>query len=291
MYMNYGKLEDSEMSVQDFSRPLVVKSCGTYHLQNDPPVETVRPNGRKDYQLLYIAAGTTHFFFDGKEKSVPSGSIILYRPGEYQKYIYYSEYQPEVFWVHFSGSNVEKILKYYHIDEKRNLFPAGQSSDYKVLFQKMILELQMLRPMYTEMLSALLNGVFLLICRQLLEADTRQFLVHSEIEQAISYFNTHYSEKISIDEYANKRHISKGWFIRSFKAYTGLTPLNYLLTLRLGNARELLEQTNYSIKKIAAIVGYDNPLYFSRLFAREYGISPSDYRQKHILPPPPSDNT
>ena len=57
--------------------------------------------------------------------------------------------------------------------------------------------------------------------------------------------------------------MSISWFIRSFKKYTGSTPIQFITSLRMTNAQVLLETTSYSINEIAGIVGYNNPLYFS----------------------------
>ncbi len=107
--------------------------------------------------------------------------------------------------------------------------------------------------------------------------------VIEEIDKATLYFNEHYSENISIDEYAQNNHVSVSWFIRNFKQYTGFTPMQYILSKRLYNAEMLLQNTDYNVTEIAEIIGYDNPLYFSRIFKKAKGISPSEYR-KNIKP-------
>lgn len=73
--------------------------------------------------------------------------------------------------------------------------------------------------------------------------------------------------------------MSTCWFIRNFKQYTKMTPLQYILSIRIANAQSLLETTLYSMTEIASIVGYDNPLYFSRIFKKQTGLSPSEYRK------------
>ena len=67
--------------------------------------------------------------------------------------------------------------------------------------------------------------------------------------------------------------------LHNFRQYMGMSPAQYVLSLRMVNAQSLLEHTNYNVKEISEIVGYDNPLYFSRVFKKEIGQSPAQYRK------------
>ena len=137
----------------------------------------------------------------------------------------------------------------------------------------------MCRPGYEELLTLMLRQIFLLMDRQLQEKKGNSY-IQEEIEKATYYFNENYHKDISIEEYAASRHVSTCWFIRSFKHYTGMTPMQYVLSIRIANAQNLLETTGYTISEIAAIVGYDNPLYFSRIFKKQKGLSPKEYRHQ-----------
>lgn len=107
-----------------------------------------------------------------------------------------------------------------------------------------------------------------------------EFLDH-QIEAAASYFSAYYNSDINISEYAASNGMSISWFIKNFKKYTGKTLFQYLTALRLTNAQVLLETTTYSINEIASIVGYPNTLYFSRIFNKQKGCSPSEYRSRN----------
>ena len=77
--------------------------------------------------------------------------------------------------------------------------------------------------------------------------------------------------------------MSVSLFIRNFKEYTGSTPLQYIVSIRITNAQRLLETTTYTVTEIGHIVGYENPLYFSRIFHKQKGVSPSGYRKQHCM--------
>ena len=282
MYINSGYLNNSRTDFKDNSTPLVVGSCGTYRLKTRPKLPTYWQKGRRDYQILYVANGKTHFWFDEKEEIVSAGHMVLYKPEEIQKYVYYLEDNPEVFWIHFTGSDVKNILAYHGISLDEHVFYCGVLPDYKALFRKIIQELQLCRYGYEDYIASLFNDILLLVDRQQHEQKKSTGNVQEQIERAAAYFNENYNTKISIDDYAESLHISTNWFIHNFKQYAGMSPAQYILSLRMVNAQSLLERTTYNIKEISEIVGYENPLYFSRVFKKEIGKSPAQYRKEKL---------
>ena len=280
MYTNNAYLNNKTMDIKDKSKPLIVTSCGTYHLYTRPKLPTWRPRGRLDFQLLYIASGRAHFHFDGKEQIVTAGHMVLYRPKEPQKYEYYGEDQTEVYWVHFTGGDVTNILRSYGIPKDKHVFYCGKGLDYQNHFRLMIQELQMCREHFEEMLEMHLRQIFVMIHRHFeSSAKLNNSQIAEDIDAAAMYFNEHYNEEISIEYYAETYHMSTSWFIRNFKLYTGFTPLQYILSIRIYNAEALLKSNQYNVTEISSIVGYENPLYFSRIFKKVKGVSPSEYRK------------
>ena len=279
MFVNSGYLHDSRAPIKDKSRPLIVTSCGTYRLKTVKRLPTWRPKGRLDYQLLYIVSGKGHFYFHGEDRVVYAGRMVLIQPRQEQRYEYFGEDKPEVYWVHFTGSDVKNILRSYNIPMDDPIFYSGASSTYSYLFKEMINELQNCKTGYEDLLAMYLRQIFLLVQRtRQEERPTVSTYIQEEMEFARRYFNEHYNEPISIQEYAESRNMSVCYFQRNFKQIVKHTPMQYLLTIRVNNAASLLETTDYSMAEIAAIVGYEDPLYFSRLFRKIKGVSPRDYR-------------
>ena len=259
---------------------MVVGSCGTYRLKKRPMLPTYWKKGRRDYQILYVASGKAHFWFNGIEEIVDSGHMVLYKPKEVQKYVYYVEDHPEVFWIHFTGYDVKNILEYHGISLNQHVFYSGTLPEYKMSFRKIIRELQQCEYGYEDYIASSFNNILLLVSRQQQNGENYTVTIPEEIEMAVSYFNENYNTKISVAQYAESLHISTNWFIRNFKQHMKMSPAQYLLSLRMVNAQSLLENTDYSVGEIAEIVGYDNQLYFSRVFKKEYGISPAQYRKR-----------
>ena len=159
MYTNNAYLNDSHIDRKDKSNPLIVTMCGTYKLYTKPKLPTWRPRGRVDFQLLYVASGKAHFYFDkdGTDTIVHAGHMVLYRPKEPQKYVYYAKDHTEVYWVHFTGSSVTNLLRSYGITKDKRVFYCGSDPEYKNLFSVMIKELQMCKSGYSEMLEMYLS--------------------------------------------------------------------------------------------------------------------------------------
>ena len=283
MYINSAYLNRSLVDFKDKSRPLIVGSCGTYHLYTRPKLPTHRPRGRRDFQILYIASGKAHFYFDKSDKDtvVTAGHIVIYRPKEPQRYVYYGTEQTEVYWVHFTGGNVTNILRFYGITDDMRVISTGASFEYTRIFKQMIQELQRCQTHYPDLLTLLLLQLLIQIHRQIgRDHHKKDAYLKTEMELAIQFFNDNYNTDISIEEYAASRGMSVSWFIRNFKQYAHTTPMQYLVERRMTNAQMLLETTNYNVSEIGNLVGYDNPLYFSRIFRRQKGMSPTEYRKQ-----------
>lgn len=281
MYMNYANPSGKPNGILDKSKPILVTSCGNYKLNDtEKKLPVTRPKGRLDYQIIYIASGKAHFYFDksDKETMLSAGSMVIYKPKEYQKYSFYGKDNADIYWIHFTGSNVKILLKEYGLSNDTHVISAGFNPDYVTLFRRIILEMQMEKPGSSTMTSLLIQQLFLEVFRHQETIDTKQRIAPAEVESAIEYFHQYYHQTLVMEEYAKTHHMSISTLSRMFKHHTGLTPLQFLLNIRLSAAKNLLKDTNLTISEISAMVGYDNPLYFSRLFHKHVGITPRDYR-------------
>ena len=100
-----------------------------------------------------------------------------------------------------------------------------------------------------------------------------------DIIRAQEWVNQHWQEEVTLQAWGEAIDMSVRTLSRRFKLATGITPLNYLNELRMGKARELLRDTNIPVTDIAALVGFRDSTYFSRLFRTNNDISPVEYRK------------
>ncbi|MFF2885250.1 ABC transporter substrate-binding protein [Paenibacillus sp. NPDC057967] len=100
-------------------------------------------------------------------------------------------------------------------------------------------------------------------------------------EQAIRYIHEHYREPLTLESLAQALNYSAPYVARQFKSKTGRSLIEYLIEVRMDEARQLLTDTDLQLQEIAAGVGYLDMSYFIRVFKKTVGLTPGQYREKH----------
>jgi len=279
MKMLVGFFKNEFEDIVNTQYDIAINSCGRYELVKQKEFKTYRPGGRDDFQLLYVAKGTGTFTINGEDLDLDEGTLVLYIPGEDQCYHYSNETSPIIYWLHFSGYNALKLLEENGLSSRR-IFFVGIKIDLSVLFDKIIKELQFAQGKYFELCNLYTKELITLSCRYVIESNSPTTKQNKVVEDAIEYFNENFNSTINIKDYANDCNLSCCWFIRSFKSYTGTTPTQYITNIRINKAKNLLLGNSLTIGEIGDLIGYQNPLYFSRIFKKNVGIAPSCYRNK-----------
>ena len=272
-----GFLDKSEINILDTKNDLQINSCGHYKLLRLNHLETIRPCGRIDFQIIYMVHGQAPFTLNGEKRYIPEGNIVVYFPDTPQKYGYDLKDTPEVYWVHFTGNRAQEILKSCGFSET-GVFHVGVKAEYIFLFNKMIEELQLQRAQFSRLNGLYLQELLTLMARQIAQSGLP--LPREEIQSAVQYFNQNYQSEISIKDYSKSCGMSVAWFIRSFKEHMGVTPQKYITGIRISKAKDLLQIPSLNISEVASLTGYQNPLYFSRIFKQSTGLSPLEYKKR-----------
>ena len=111
-------------------------------------------------------------------------------------------------------------------------------------------------------------------------ATTKEKESESVVARAKAYIKENYQKDISLDDVSRMVDISPYYFSKLFKQEQGEGFVEYLTRTRMTAARQLLRTPQYSIKEICAMCGYGDPNYFSRIFKRYEGVTPSEYRER-----------
>jgi two-component system response regulator YesN len=91
------------------------------------------------------------------------------------------------------------------------------------------------------------------------------------------FLEQHYAEDISLEDVAEQVNISPQYYSKLIKKTTGFNFIDWLSMLRVKKAKELLTNSDYTVKEVCFMVGYKDPNYFSRIFKKRIGITPSEY--------------
>lgn len=102
-------------------------------------------------------------------------------------------------------------------------------------------------------------------------------IYHKGLQSVCDYINIKYAQKMTIDELAKMSGMSKYYFISSFKEFTGLTPMEYIIRFRLSKAKFYLEFSDLKIQDIAQKDGFSSTTAFTHTFTRYIGVTPSQY--------------
>lgn len=263
----------------DCENHLTVVSSG-YQKFTSKDWNVIREKGRKDYQVIYIVKGKGFFTFDKTAVEIAEGNIVIYSPEKPQYYKYSSRDLTEVYWVHFSGYGACCLLQDMNLLNNPAYF-IGYSKDFVKIFSDIIRELQLKSPHFEEISSSLLISLIAGMARIL---DTsKKSVINRELEKTLKMMHSNYNRNYTVKDYARECNLSLYWFTHKFKRITGLPPTEYIRRLRINEAKYLLSNASLSIREISYIIGYENPLYFSRLFKQETGMSPTEYRKGLLL--------
>ncbi len=110
-------------------------------------------------------------------------------------------------------------------------------------------------------------------------ANNKEEQSNGIIAKAKAYINNNFQNEISLDDVSREVDISPYYFSKIFKDETGENFIEYLTAIRMGKAKELLDNSNYSMKEICSMVGYSDPNYFSRSFKKNVGVTPTEYKE------------
>ncbi len=232
----------------------------------------------KEYQLVYITQGKGRLKASGIDDIVlGEGSVILVFPGLRHAYSPDVETGWTERWVGFKGPWADNVRKSGLISPRVPVFNAGLDQRLLELFEELFEEVRQQRPRY-QMRSA---AVIMRILAQVLgkaeegEGGRQEDLL---VRRSKFIMAEHVYGNVSMEAIGETLGITLPRFYEVFKAYTGLTPYQYFIQLKINKAKELLASDRCTVKEAAFRLGFEDPFYFSRLFKKKTGVAPSRWR-------------
>lgn len=277
-YYDISRTVNRDVSPQGY--PIFVLSCGFSTLITQKICTTIHPK-RMDYQIIYVNKGFLHQIdSNNKENIVPEGSFLIFKPGDVQNYNMYLEERPEIYWCHFSGKSVGKLLEKYNLSNK-NIFSTQYDKRFLILFNLIRKTLKQKPPHFIDLCALYFQELIVLISTGISVEDNAPVYPDS-YNEVINYLDNHYFEKITLNDLSKIGCTNYKTLTNHFLKFQNTTPMKYLADIRLERSAELLIQTALQIKEIASAVGYSDPLYFTKSFSKKYGMPPKKYRENAL---------
>ena len=238
-----------------------------------------------DFWLLHhVLSGTGVYRVEGTEYRLRAGHAFLIAPGRLIEYEADAIDPWRYRWIAFAGSHSEELVGSAGFSAARPVADAGGSLRPAALIGR----IQRAFRVGGKLAHLEAAGLLRLLMVEYGKAQTREEMPvpgpgagsNELVQRIVHYLSTQYAEPVSIELMASTLGFSRAYLSRVFKRHTGMTPVAFLLRLRIDHARRLLrERMELTVEQIAASVGFQDPLYFSKQFRRICGMPPTAYRE------------
>lgn len=243
--------------------------------------EPIIINSDDHVTILCIVKGGADYELPMRVGKTKKGDVLVLNPGTK------IEIKPhrKMEWLKLDLSGIEFIYS-VDIDTERQHFKieddTGQIKAY--------LELALLEDKHSfEGTALLLRKISECIIAQILRnraltiKDDSNSAPNDGIQKVQDYIRENYAKKITLDELADLIDMKKYYFIRVFRQRTGLSPIDYLIQVRILESEKLLKESHLTIANIANRIGFHSPSYFTKTFKDVNKCTPSEYRKRHKI--------
>jgi len=259
-------------------RALYVTDVGHYPEAHNHFVR--RENGCPNHILIYCQGGRGFLKMGKKQEIIEDGQIILIPGNEPHEYGTAPDESWRLYWVHFNGSESEGIFDLLSENRSTNTVYLPRPDALVNAFEETI---RWTKRGHTRSHLVALSGACSRLLSLMIEGKrpsaNRARQVEERVRATIARMRENLRNPMTLDQLAEEAALSIPHYCAVFRKQAGNSPMQLYAQLRIQNACELLHNTKLSVRVIAEETGYDDAYYFSRIFKRIMGISPTEYRK------------
>lgn len=272
--------------------PVIVKSIERFHDES----WSMEPNRHDFFEMVYMKKGDVIFEISSQPVPMGPNDIIIIKPRRFHKLIVKSKPGCEYIVLNFkfenqintdfSEASLEDFLNFVKGRESGNYMTikVSQKNEIITLLNRILKERES-DELGSEFLNYLLVlELFVLISRALkMEWENsikeKSPKVKELIDASVNYIYNNFERDISLGDIARYIFLSPSYFARAFKEETGMSPISFLLKVRVERAKELLADTDIKVSEIALNVGFSNQQRFNEIFKKHTGMAPLQFRK------------
>lgn len=235
-----------------------------------------------DQELVLLISGKGSFSVEDKVVPVRPGMLFYFYPGLIHSGQTDLKQPMHFLAVHFTfaplysspqGFIADKVNTHLPLEPVSNMYHPHKTQQifeelYRIWSEKRPLSLWHQSLVFQELLFSIFND---------LDHPPHDYHNLQRINQVVEYIHRYYMRPIPLEELSSLVQLSTGHFCEIFKKHMGYTPTTYIQTVRVSQAKELLLNTDMKIKDVSAAVGFKDEYYFSRIFKKIEGLSPTSF--------------
>lgn len=239
-----------------------------------------RPEGCDSHIFIYCSAGNGWVKLEDKRMlQVKEQQLVVIPAGIAHRYGASLSEPWSIYWFHLKGGQARALIDMYALDQGPLSLPHSSSNrlieGFDLVYDMLMDQTYNLAAHVhiSQTMRHLLSGIGMNVGHTNQDKKRGRYL-----EQAIQYMNDHLTESIKLPDLAKHTGLSRQHLIHLFNRETGVPPIEYYLRIKMQRAGQILDLTDLSIKEVSDAVGISDPYYFSRLFKKITGYSPTSYR-------------
>ena len=268
---------------QHYSFQLKPRLLYVGHLSKDDKF-VEEPHSHEFLEIMFVSDGSGKVVIGEDTYAVKKGDVLIYNAGT-THFEQCSESDPmEVAFVAYDKLKITDLEENCLLPSSYGcVFQSGKMYDtIQMYFNLLIEEFEAHDRFYMEIAQNISRTLLMYIFRLInMTQDATVLLDPSKVmDTAVNYIDRHFSEKITLDELAEKCYTNKYHLSHLFTRTKGVSVGKYILDKRIALSKELLKNRSNSIEYIAEETGFHDPAYFCRVFKRETGKSPSTWRKE-----------
>ena len=239
-----------------------------------------RAEGCAEYILIYCIEGRGDITLGPNTYDVCPNTYFIIPPHVPHRYESSVTAPWSIYWVLFTGTVARHVYKRALLNEKpavHNIpFDENRIREFELIFH-------LLEHSYDEKEMEILNVHLLhFISSMIYYKETTAGIHNGDIAgESIDFMKKNIDKKFTIEDLSAQQRLSVSHYSRIFKQRTGMSPIQYFNQLKIQQSCQYLYFTNMNIKEICLHIGFDDPFYFSRLFTKLMGVSPSAYKKTY----------